>query len=137
MATFLPPCCPTRLNASPNQLGDGFGHTSHHKTRRHGTQRKTAAVRPQQTQAVEKSSHQVSFKMSYPKIKTTKRDVTAKELAERFNCSTRTVFRAWSQSRTDYLNENSISRDKPWEQLGISRATWYRRGKPLHPQGLT
>ena len=92
MATFLPPCCPTRLNASPNQLGDGFGHTSHHKTRRHGTQRKTAAVRPQQTQAVEKSSHQVSFKMSYPKIKTTKRDVTAKELAERFNCSTRTVF---------------------------------------------
>ena len=71
--------------------------------------------------------------MSYPKIKTTKRDVTAKELAERFNCSTRTVFRAWSQSRTDYLNENSISRDKPWEQLGISRATWYRRGKPTPP----
>ena len=73
--------------------------------------------------------------MSYPKIKTTKRDVTAKELAERFNCSTRTVFRAWSQSRTDYLNENSISRDKPWEQLGISRATWYRRGKPTPPPG--
>ncbi|WP_172764670.1 HTH domain-containing protein, partial [Neisseria gonorrhoeae] len=49
--------------------------------------------------------------MAYPKLKTTKRDVTAKELANRFGCSTRTVFRAWSQSRADYLAENSISRD--------------------------
>ncbi|MEF1519203.1 HTH domain-containing protein [Neisseria gonorrhoeae] len=64
-------------------------------------------------------------------MKTTKRDVTAKELAKRFGCSTRTVFRAWSQSRADYLAENSISRDKPWEHFGISRATWYRRGKPM------
>ena len=71
--------------------------------------------------------------MSYPKIKTTKRDVTAKELAERFNCSTRTVFRAWSQSRTDYLNENSISVDKPREYFGRSRMTWYRRSKPNPP----
>ncbi|EMR8456685.1 HTH domain-containing protein [Neisseria gonorrhoeae] len=69
--------------------------------------------------------------MVYPKLKTTKRDVTAKELAKRFGCSTRTVFRAWSQSRADYLAENSISRDKPWEHFGISRATWYRRGKPM------
>ncbi|GFL43053.1 HTH domain-containing protein [Neisseria gonorrhoeae] len=69
--------------------------------------------------------------MAYPKLKTTKRDVTAKELAKRFGCSTRTVFRAGSQSRADYLAENSISRDKPWEHFGISRATWYRRGKPM------
>ncbi|ENX0846641.1 HTH domain-containing protein [Neisseria gonorrhoeae] len=69
--------------------------------------------------------------MAYPKLKTTKRDVTAKELAKRFGCSTRTVFRAWSQSRADYLAENSISRDKPWEHFDISRATWYRRGKPM------
>ncbi len=69
--------------------------------------------------------------MAYPKLKTTKRDVTAKELAKRFGCSTRTVFRAWSQSRADYLAENSISSDKPWEHFGISRATWYRRGKPM------
>ncbi|WP_172766086.1 HTH domain-containing protein, partial [Neisseria gonorrhoeae] len=60
--------------------------------------------------------------MAYPKLKTTKRDVPAKELAKRFGCSTRTVFRAWSQSRADYLAENSISRDKPWEHFGISRA---------------
>lgn len=26
---------------------------------------------------------------------------------------------------------NSISRKKPWEKLGMSRATWYRQGKPL------
>ncbi|WP_172763582.1 rep protein, partial [Neisseria gonorrhoeae] len=50
---------------------------------------------------------------------------------KRFGCSTRTVFRAWSQSRADYLAENSISRDKPWEHFGISRPTWYRRGKPM------
>jgi hypothetical protein len=69
--------------------------------------------------------------MAYPKLRTTKRDVTAREMAKRFGCSTRTVFRAWSQSRADYLAENSISRDKPWEHFGISRATWYRRGKPM------
>lgn len=75
--------------------------------------------------------------MAYPKLKTTKRDVPIKELAERFGCSTRTVARAWSQSRADYLAENTISRDKPWEQFGISRATWYRRGKPMPPETLT
>jgi hypothetical protein len=26
--------------------------------------------------------------------------------------------------------EQSISRQKPWEALGMSRATWYRKGKP-------
>lgn len=50
--------------------------------------------------------------MAYPKLKTTKRDVPIKELAERFGCSTRTVARAWSQSH----------------------ATWYRRGKPMPPE---
>lgn len=69
--------------------------------------------------------------MPYPKLRTTKRDVTAREMAKRFGCSTRTVFRAWSQSRADYLAENTISRDKPWEYFGISRRTWYRRGKPM------
>ena len=31
--------------------------------------------------------------MAYPKLKTTKRDIPIKELAERFGCSTRTVAR--------------------------------------------
>ncbi|RKV83000.1 MAG: rep protein [Neisseria sp.] len=61
----------------------------------------------------------------------TKRPMTAREMAEKFNVAESTITRWWSQSRADYLAENTISRDKPWEKLGISRATWYRRGKPM------
>ena len=61
----------------------------------------------------------------------TKRPMTAREMAEKFKISERSVRKWWSQSRSDYLNENTINRDKPWEKLGISRATWYRRGKPM------
>ncbi|MCP1167337.1 RepB family DNA primase [Limimaricola litoreus] len=32
-------------------------------------------------------------------------------------------------TRASYLAENAISRTKPWEAQGISRATWYRRQK--------
>lgn len=67
--------------------------------------------------------------MAYQKLKTCKRPMKARELADKFNCSTRTIFRYWSQSRSDYLAENSISRDKPWETLGISRSNWYTRRK--------
>lgn len=69
--------------------------------------------------------------MAQKKLRTTKRIITARELARRFKCSTRTAVAAWSQSREDYLAENSISRTKPWKHFGISRATWYRRGKPM------
>jgi hypothetical protein len=31
--------------------------------------------------------------------------------------------------RAEY-EAQSVERAKPWEALGISRATWYRRGKP-------
>jgi transcriptional regulator with XRE-family HTH domain len=61
----------------------------------------------------------------------TKRPMTAREMAEKFNVDRSTITRWWSQTRADYLAENSISRDKPWEHFGISRATWYRRGKPM------
>lgn len=71
------------------------------------------------------------------KERTDKRPFTARELAERFKCTPQTVRNFWSQSRADYLAENTISRDKPWEHLGISRATWYRRGKPMPPENLT
>ena len=57
--------------------------------------------------------------------------ITAREMAEKFKLSKRTVQKWWSQTREDYLAENTISRDKPWEKLSISRATWYRRGKPM------
>ncbi|MDW4496574.1 hypothetical protein R5H30_01165 [Sulfitobacter sp. D35] len=31
------------------------------------------------------------------------------------------------QSREDWLADHSVSADKPWETLGVSRSTWYRR----------
>lgn len=58
-----------------------------------------------------------------------KRPMTAREMAERFNCSVRTVMRAVALPREQYL-ANALTRTKPWEALGMSRATWYRRGKP-------
>lgn len=61
----------------------------------------------------------------------TKRPMSAREMAAKFKVSERSVRKWWSQTREDYLAENTISRDKPWEALGISRATWYRRGKPI------
>lgn len=72
-----------------------------------------------------------------PKARTDKRPFTARELAEKFKCSQVTIRKYWAQDRADYLAENTISRDKPWEHLGISRATWYRRGKPMPPETLT
>lgn len=58
-----------------------------------------------------------------------KRPMTARAMAEQFNCSISTIMRAVALPRAEYL-ANSLSRSKPWEALGISRATWYRRGKP-------
>ena len=63
----------------------------------------------------------------------TKRPMSAREMAAKFNVSERSVRKWWSQSRADYLAENSISRNKLWEYFGISRMTWYRRGKPNPP----
>jgi len=62
-----------------------------------------------------------------------KRPVSARELAQRFGVSARTVRRIMALPREQYLSE-SISRQQPWAALGISRATWYRHGKPTPPQ---
>lgn len=59
-----------------------------------------------------------------------KRKSTARELAEKWGVSPSTVRRHIALPREEYLAEHSISREKPWLTLGISRATWYRRGKP-------
>lgn len=61
-----------------------------------------------------------------------KRKSTARELAQRWGVSPSTVRRHIAQPREEYL-ANSVSRSKPWLALGISRATWYRRGKPKPP----
>lgn len=59
-----------------------------------------------------------------------RRKNTAKELAEKFGVHPRTVQRYIALPRDQYLSE-SITRSAPWEDLGMSRATWYRKGKPL------
>lgn len=64
-----------------------------------------------------------------PAKRTAFRPKTAREIAEKVGCSQSTVRRYWALPREEY-EANSISRAKPWESLGISRATWYRKGKP-------
>jgi len=57
-----------------------------------------------------------------------KRSKTARELSELTGKSQRTIRRYFAQPRADY-EEQSLSRAKPWEAEGVSRATWYRRRK--------
>ena len=58
-----------------------------------------------------------------------RRRKTAREIAERLGVHPRTVRRYMAMPRAEY-EAQSVERAKPWEALGISRATWYRRGKP-------
>ena len=42
-----------------------------------------------------------------------------------------------SQYRTrEEYETNSLTRTKPWERMGISRRTWYRRRTTLVPQNM-
>lgn len=59
----------------------------------------------------------------------TKRPKTARWYAEKYGISVRTVQRLAAVPRDEW-EANSITRAKPWEAMGISRATWYRKGKP-------
>lgn len=59
-----------------------------------------------------------------------RRKHTARELAEKFNVHPRTVQRYIALPRDQYLAE-SLTRNEPWKKLGMSRATWYRKGKPM------
>ena len=59
-----------------------------------------------------------------------RRKHTAAELAKKFGCDPRTVRRYIALPRAEYLAQ-SMTRSKPWEALGMSRTTWYRKGKPL------
>jgi predicted transcriptional regulator len=61
--------------------------------------------------------------------KPVKRNRTAREIAEKLGVSARTVRRYIAQPRIEY-EANSLTKSKPWEALGLSRATWYRHGKP-------
>lgn len=54
---------------------------------------------------------------------------TAAQLAKELGVNIKTVYKYTAEPRKDYESK-SINRNKPWEDFGISRATWYRRGKP-------
>jgi transcriptional regulator with XRE-family HTH domain len=54
---------------------------------------------------------------------------TARELAERLGISISTVQKYTSIDRAEY-EAQSLTKAKPWAALGVSRATWYRHGKP-------
>lgn len=54
---------------------------------------------------------------------------TAAQLAKELGVNIKTVYKYTAEPRADY-EAKSINRNKPWEYFGISRATWYRRGKP-------
>lgn len=58
-----------------------------------------------------------------------KRPLSARVLAEMFKCDPSTVRRKMAQPRAEY-EASSISRAQPWKSLGMSRTTWYRKGKP-------
>lgn len=58
-----------------------------------------------------------------------RRNTTARELAKRLGVNIKTVYKYTALPRPEY-EANSITRAAPWEALGMSRATWYRKGKP-------
>lgn len=59
-----------------------------------------------------------------------KRQITAKELAKKWGVSQQTVRKYFALPREKYEAE-SATKLQPWANLGVSRATWYRHGKPL------
>lgn len=66
-----------------------------------------------------------------------RKNTTAAELAKRLGVNIKTVYKYTAVPRAEY-EANSITRTKPWEALGMSRATWYRKGKPTaRPEGAS
>jgi isopentenyldiphosphate isomerase len=59
-----------------------------------------------------------------------RKNTTAAALAKRLGVNIKTVYKYTALPRADYLAANKISECKPWEAMGMSRATWYRKGKP-------
>ena len=65
-----------------------------------------------------------------------RRGTTAAELAKKMGVNIKTVYKYTAEPREKYL-ANALARSKPWEIVGMSRATWYRKGKPLKPENHT
>ena len=58
-----------------------------------------------------------------------RKNTTAAALAKRLGVNIKTVYKYTALPRAEY-EANSLTRSKPWQALDMSRATWYRRGKP-------
>ena len=58
-----------------------------------------------------------------------RKNTTAAALAKRLGVNIKTVYKYTALPRAEY-EANSLTRSKPWEALCMSRATWYRKGKP-------
>ncbi len=58
-----------------------------------------------------------------------RKNTTAAELARRLGVNIKTVYKYTAVPRAEY-EANALTNTKPWEALGMSRATWYRKGKP-------
>jgi len=68
-----------------------------------------------------------------PRVTADGRKLTAAELAAAMvgadglsSASERTAQRYWAQQRAEY-EATSLMKTKPWEECGVSRATWYRQ----------
>jgi response regulator of citrate/malate metabolism len=64
-----------------------------------------------------------------PANRQTYRPRTAREMAEKVGCSPRTIRKYWAIPRAEY-EANALTKSMPWAAVGMSRATWYRHGKP-------
>jgi len=49
-----------------------------------------------------------------------------------FGVHTSTVRRKMAQPRDEFL-AHSLTRTQPWQALGMSRSSWYAKGKPAPP----
>jgi adenine/guanine phosphoribosyltransferase-like PRPP-binding protein len=58
-----------------------------------------------------------------------RKNTTAAALAKRLGVNIKTVYKYTAVPRAEY-EAKSLASSKPWKALGMSRATWYRKGKP-------
>ncbi len=59
--------------------------------------------------------------------------VSQAEAAERHRKREEARRRAAGAVDRETYEQSSLTRQKPWEALGMSRASWYRAGKPAAP----
>ncbi|EEU1109714.1 replication protein [Escherichia coli] len=77
------------------------------------------------------------FRITAEEQRQLKTIVSQAEAAERHRKREEARRRAAGAVDRETYEQASLSRQKPWEALGMSRASWYRAGKPAAPAGET